>query len=185
MDKFFGYHTKMLVRVEAGNVPASLDKVQGLWKELFPDKPFAYTFLDQDVAKQYASYERWMSITGLATGFAILISCMGLFGLAGINAVNRTKEIGIRKVLGAGMSSIFVLLNKQYVWLSLIAFVLAVPLSWYVMSQWLASFKFAIAISWDLFVISILSGLMIALLTVSYHAFKTALVNPAETLKYE
>jgi putative ABC transport system permease protein len=185
MDKFFGYHTKMLVRVEAGNVPASVDKVRSIWKELFPDKPFDYTFLDQDVAKQYESYERWMNITGLATGFAILISCMGLFGLAGINAVNRTKEIGIRKILGAELSSIFILLNKQYVWLSLIAFVLAVPLSWYVMSKWLTSFKFAIVINWELFAISIVSGLMIALSTVSYHAFKTALVNPAETLKYE
>ena len=185
MDKFFGYHTKMLVRVETGNVPASVDKVRNIWKELFHDKPFDYTFLDQDVAKQYESYERWMSITGLATGFAVLISCMGLFGLAGISAVNRTKEIGIRKVLGAGLSSIFILLNKQYVWLSLIAFVLAVPLSWYVMNKWLASFKFSIAISWELFAVSILSGLVIALATVSYHAFKTALVNPAETLKYE
>ncbi|MEJ0031615.1 MAG: ABC transporter permease [Bacteroidota bacterium] len=185
MDKFFGYHTKMLVRVEAGNVPASLDKVQGLWKELFPNKPFNYTFLDEDVAKQYESYERWMSITGFATAFAILISCMGLFGLAGINAVNRTKEIGIRKVLGAGMSSIFILLNKQYVWLSLIAFVLAVPLSWYLMSKWLSSFKFSIAITWELFALSILAGLMIALATVSYHAIRTALTNPAETLKWE
>jgi putative ABC transport system permease protein len=185
MDEFFGYHTKMLVRLEAGNVPASLDKVHSIWKELFPDKPFDYTFLDQDVAKQYESYERWMNITGLATGFAILISCMGLFGLAGVNAVNRTKEIGIRKVLGAGMQSIFILLNKQYVWLSLIAFVLAVPVSWYLMSQWLASFKFSIAISWELFAVSILLGLVTALATVSYHAFKTALVNPAKTLKYE
>ncbi|MEI9917427.1 MAG: ABC transporter permease [Bacteroidota bacterium] len=185
MDEFFGYHTKMLVRVEAGNVPASLDKVQGLWKELFPDKPFNYTFLDEDVAKQYESYKRWMSITGFATGFAILISCMGLFGLAGINAVNRTKEIGIRKVMGAGMSSIFILLNKQYVWLSLIAFVLAVPLSWYLMSKWLASFKFSVTISWELFALSTLAGLVIALMTVSYHAVKTALTNPAETLKYE
>jgi len=185
MDRFFGYHTKMLVRIEAGNVPASLDKVHRLWKELFPDKPFDYTFLDQDVAKQYESYERWMSITGMATGFAILISCMGLFGLAGVNAVNRTKEIGIRKVLGAGMQSIFILLNKQYVWLSLLAFVLAVPLSWYVMNEWLASFKFAIAISWELFAISMVSGLATALAAVSYHAFKTALVNPVETLKHE
>lgn len=126
-----------------------------------------------------------MSITGLATGFAILISCLGLFGLAGINAVNRTKEIGIRKVLGAGMSSIFILLNKQYVWLSLIAFVLAVPLSWYLMSKWLESFKFSIEISWELFALSTLVGLMIALATVSYHAFKTSRINPADTLKYE
>jgi putative ABC transport system permease protein len=185
MDEFFGYLTKMLVRLEAGNVPASLEKVQRIWKELFPDEPFDYTFLDQDVAKQYESYERWMSITGLATGFAILISCMGLFGLAGINVVNRTKEIGIRKVLGAEMQSIFILLNKQYVWLSLIAFVLAVPLSWYVMSRWLESFKFSIVIGWELFAISILSGLVITLATVSYHTFKTALVNPAKTLQYE
>ncbi|MBS1950021.1 MAG: ABC transporter permease [Bacteroidetes bacterium] len=186
MDKKnVGYLTTLLVRVEAGNVPASLDKVRNLWKELFPDKPFDYTFLDQDVAKQYESYQRWMSITGLATGFAILISCMGLFGLAGINAVNRTKEIGIRKVLGAGLPSIFILLNKQYVWLSLIAFVLAVPVSWYVMNKWLISFKFSIAMSWELFAVSIVSGLVIALATVSYHALKTALINPVETLKYE
>jgi putative ABC transport system permease protein len=185
MDQFFGYHTKMLVRVEAGNVPASLDKVQGMWKELFPDKPLNYTFLDEDIAKQYESYDRWMSITGLATGFAILTSCMGLFGLAGINAMNRTKEIGIRKVLGAEMSSIFILLNKQYVWLSLIAFVLAVPLSWYVMNKWLASFKFSIAISWELFALSTLAGLAIAIATVSYHAFKAATVNPAGTLRSE
>jgi len=185
MDEFFGYHTKMLVRVEAGNVQSSLTKVQDVWKDLFPDKPFDYTFLDQDVAKQYESYERWMSITGLATGFAILISCMGLFGLAGINAVNRTKEIGIRKVLGAGMASIFMQLNKQYVWLSMIAFVMAIPLSWYVMSIWLASFKFSVAISWELFALSTLSGLVIALTTVSYHAFKTAIVNPADTLRSE
>jgi putative ABC transport system permease protein len=185
MDQFFGYHTKMLVRMEAGNVPASLDKVQGIWKELFPEKPFDYTFLDQDVAKQYESYERWMSITGLATAFAILISCMGLFGLAGVNAVNRTKEIGIRKICGANMYSILILLNRQYVWLSIIAFVLAVPLSWYVMSQWLASFKFSIEMSWTLFAISTFSGLGIALITVSYHAFKAALVNPADTLRSE
>ena len=110
----------MLVRVKAGNVSAFLDKYKVCGKN-FSGQTFDYTFIDQDVAKQYENYERWMSITGFATGFCILISCMGLFGLAGISAVNRTKEIGIRKVLGAEMSSIFILLNKQYVWLSLIA----------------------------------------------------------------
>src|SRR5690606_10311332 len=98
---------------EAGNVPASLDKIQRMWKELFPDKPLNYTFLDEDVAKQYESYDRWMSITGLATGFAILTSCMRLFGCAGSNAVNRRREIRIRDVLDAEMSSIFLLLEKQ------------------------------------------------------------------------
>ncbi|UII32340.1 ABC transporter permease [Fulvivirga ulvae] len=180
-----GFQTTMLVKIDHGNIPESIDKVRSLWNELAPDKPFDYTFIDEDVAKQYASYKRWMNIMGLSTAFAILISCFGLFGLAGINAMNRTKEIGIRKVLGAELMSIFVLLNKQYVWLALIAFTLAAPLSWYVMDQWLADFKFSIAMGWELFVVSMVAGLLVALATVSYHAIKTALANPAETLKYE
>lgn len=126
-----------------------------------------------------------MSIMGLSTGFAILISCLGLFGLAGINAVNKTKEIGIRKVMGAELSNIFVLMNRQYIWLSLIAFALAAPLSWYIMNKWLADFKFKIAIGWELFALSMATGLLVALATVSYHAVRAAMVNPAETLKYE
>ena len=143
---------------------------------MFPDKPFEYTFVDEQVAKQYKMYQRWMNIMGLSTAFAIIIASLGLFGLAGINAVNRTKEIGIRKVMGAELASIFILLNKQYVWLALIAFTLAVPVSWYAMNKWLGSFKYAITIGWELFAISMLAGVVLALLTVSYHA---------ETLKYE
>jgi putative ABC transport system permease protein len=177
--------TTMMIKMSPDNIPATLDKISQAWKELYPDKPFDYTFLDQDVAKQYKSYERWMSIMGLSTGFAILISCLGLFGLAGINAVNRTKEIGIRKVMGAELLNIFVLLNKQYIWLASIAFILAAPASWYIMNQWLADFEFKITIGWQLFAVSMLVGLCIALATVSYHAIKAAFVNPAETLKYE
>src|SRR5690349_16330739 len=126
-----------------------------------------------------------MKITSLAATFAILISCLGLFGLAGINAVNRTKEIGIRKVLGAGISNIFILLNRQYLWLSLIAFTLAAPASWYAMSEWLSGFKFSIELGWELFTISMLGGLLVALASVSYHTIRTASINPAETLKQE
>lgn len=181
-----GNLVNILVKLAPGDLPSSIDKLQGIWNEISPDKPFEYTFLDEDVAKQYESQQRWMSITGLSTGFAILISCLGLFGLAGINAVNRTKEIGIRKVMGAEMSSIFILMNKQYVWLSLIAFAIAVPASWYVMTKWwLSDFQFAIEVGWELFAISMISGLLVALITVSYHAIRVALVNPAETLKYE
>jgi putative ABC transport system permease protein len=173
------------VKVSAQDLPASVEKVKAIWKELNPNKPFDYSFLDEDVAKQYASHQRWMNIMGLATGFAILISCLGLFGLSGINAVNRTKEIGIRKVMGAELSNIFILLNRQYIWLSLFAYALAIPFSWYVMNKWLSDFKFKITMGWELFTISILVGLTIALATVSYHAIKAAFVNPAETLKYE
>jgi putative ABC transport system permease protein len=183
--KDIGYLVNMLVKIAPGNIPGKMDKLRKAWTELFPDKPFDYTFLDEDVAKQYESYQRWMNIMGLSTGFAILISCLGLFGLAGINAVNRTKEIGIRKVMGARLSNIFILLNRQYVWLAAIAFILAAPASWYIMNKWLADFQFKITIGWELFAVSMLSGLLIALLTVSYHAIRVALVNPAETLKYE
>lgn len=186
MDKTnVGYLTTMLVKVSSRDLPASVEKVKAIWKELNPNKPFDYSFLDEDVAKQYESYQRWMNIMGLATGFAILISCLGLFGLSGINAVNRTKEIGIRKVMGAELSNIFVLLNRQYIGLSLMAYALAIPFSWYVMNKWLSDFQFKITMGWELFTVSVLAGLSIALLTVSYHAIKAAFINPAETLKYE
>jgi putative ABC transport system permease protein len=180
-----GYLVTMMVRISSSDVPAAVDKVKSLWKELNPNRPFDYSFLDEDVARQYQRFERWTSIMGLATGFAILISCLGLFGIAGINAVNRTKEIGIRKVMGAELKNIFILLNRQYIWLSLIAFSMAIPISWYAMNQWLDGFKFRITMGWELFAISVLCGVGIALLTVSYHAIKAALINPAETLKYE
>jgi putative ABC transport system permease protein len=186
MDKEqVGYLVNMLVKISATDVTGGLDKIKSIWKELNPNKPFDYSFLDEDVARQYETHKRWMSIMGLATGFAIVISCLGLFGLAGINAINRTREIGIRKVMGANLSNIFVLLNKQFVWLSLIAFVIGMPFSWYAMDKWLADFQFKITLGWELFAVSILAGLAIALITVSYHAIKASLTNPAETLKYE
>ena len=183
--KDMGQLTSMLVKVKPEDIQNSLQQIEKAWKELYPDKPFDYTFLDDDVARQYRWHTRWMSIMGFSTGFAILISCLGLFGLAGINAINRTKEIGIRKVMGAPVSNIFVLLNRQYVWLSMIAFTIAIPFSWYVMNKWLSSFQFKIEMGWELFALSTMSGLMIALLTVSYHALRAMQVNPAETLKYE
>jgi putative ABC transport system permease protein len=184
--KDIGYVTTVMIKLRGEDLKASVESVKQSWATLFPDKPFEYTFVDEDVARQYESYTRWMKITGLSTGFAIVIACLGLFGLAGINALNRTKEIGIRKVMGAELGNIFILLNKQYIWLSLIAFAMAAPVSWYVMQEWwLKSFKFKIELGWELFAVSMLAGLIVALLTVSYHGIKAALVNPAETLKYE
>ena len=180
-----GYLYSMLVKLAPGDIKESINMLQGVWNELSPSMPFEYSFLDEDVKAQYASYDRWMNIMGFSTGFAILISSLGLFGLSGINAINRTKEIGIRKVMGAELSNIFILLNKQYAWFAVIAFVIAGPVSWYVMTQWLSDFKFAITIGWELFALSMAAGLTIALLTVSYHAIRTALINPADTLKYE
>lgn len=180
-----GYLTKILVKIIPDNIPTTIEKLQRHYKEIAPDKPFEYSFLDGDIERQYASYKRWMHIMGFSTAFGILISCFGLFGLAGINAVNRTKEIGIRKVLGAQVLSIFLLLNKQYIWMAVIAFLIAIPLSLFIMQKWLNNFKYSVTISWELIALSMVIGLFIALSAVSYHAIKTALINPADTLKYE
>lgn len=186
MDKqYVGYMTTILVRVTPGEIQTKLSKLKEHWNALYPDRPFAYSFVDDDIAGQYVTYSRWMKIMTLATGFAIVIACLGLFGLAGVNAVNRTKEVGIRKVMGAELSSLFILLNKQYVALLVVAFVFAAPLSWYVMQEWLGNFKYSISLHWSLFALSFLLGIAVAILTVSYHAIRTARLNPADTLKYE
>ena len=180
-----GHLENALIRISSTDMPSVISKLETTWRKLFPDKPFQYSFLDENVQKQYGKYEKRMSIMGISTLFAILISCLGLFGLAGINAVNKTKEVGIRKVMGADIRSIFILLNRQYIWLSLIAFALAIPFSWYVMDKWLSGFQFRIAMGWELFAVSIVAGLLVAMITVSYHAVRVSLINPADTLKYE
>lgn len=181
----FGRLTTILVKLGPGKTPEQLNKVEQKWKETFPDKPFEYSFVDEDVARQYQSHERWMKIMGISTCFAIIISCLGLFGLAGIESLNRVKEVGIRKVMGASLFQLMLLLNKKYMYLALISFVLAAPLSWWIMKTWLDGFKYKVNISWELFAITLLTGLTIALITVSYHALKAARTNPADTLKYE
>jgi putative ABC transport system permease protein len=185
MDKMFGNYQYILVKVSATDIPVTLKKLEKTYREVAPDKPFEYTFLDETVAQQYKSYEQWMKLMSLTTSFAIIISCLGLFGLAGTNVVNRTKEIGIRKVLGSGASDLLILLNKQFFWLAVIAFIVAALPARYVMNEWLNSFQFRIQIGWGLFGFSALSGLLVVLLTISYHTMKAIRVNPAETLKCE
>ncbi|HEX8040167.1 MAG TPA: ABC transporter permease, partial [Chryseosolibacter sp.] len=140
----FEFPRHVLVRISAQDVPGTLEKIRKAWNEIVPDKPFEYSFLEEDVGNQYASYHRWTAIMSFSTGFAILIACLGLFGIAGFNASRRVSEIGIRKVFGAGLMSIFVLLNRQYLLFVCIAFAIAVPCSVYMMDQWLANFKFRI-----------------------------------------
>ncbi|UII26225.1 ABC transporter permease [Fulvivirga maritima] len=181
-DAFLNY---LLIKIEPDNIPETIALIEDEWSKVSPDKPFSYSFLDDDVARQYDAFNKWMNIMGLATGFAIIISCLGLFGLSGINALNKTKEIGIRKVFGAEVFNIFILLNRQFVWLAIISFLLAAPVAWYIMSQWLEKFEFSIELGWQMFVFSMLSGLLVALITVSYHGIKSAFTNPADTLKYE
>ncbi|MEM7107849.1 MAG: ABC transporter permease [Bacteroidota bacterium] len=185
LDTASGKITTMLVKIEAENVPETIDYLQAQWKELAGDKPFDYSFLDEDVARQYESYEKWSSIMWLSTLFAILIACLGLFGLSGINTLNRTKEIGIRKALGAELKDILIMMNKPFVIMAVISFVLAIPGAYWAMHEWLSDFQYGIPLGWPLFVISMLTALFLALATVSYHSIKAGLLNPADTLKYE
>ncbi len=180
-----GKITTALIKISSEDIPATLAVIQGTWKEIYPNRPFDYSFLDDDVTQQYSQYQRWMKIMSASTFLAIFIACLGLFGLSGINAVNRMKEISIRKVLGASVNQLFLLMNREVVWLALISFILAIPVSYYIMQQWLDSFQYKTEIAWYVFLIASLVGILVAILTVSYHALKVSFINPAEILKDE
>jgi putative ABC transport system permease protein len=179
-----GYRN-ILIKIKKGDTAHTLEVIRNTWSSVLPGKPFDYTFLDQDVARQYESHQQWMNIMEFSTGFAIVISCMGLFGLSGMNALNKTKEIGIRKVMGAAIIDMFILLNKQFVLLAMLAFLLAIPFSIYATNVWLSKFEYAITPGWEIFAITMALALVVSLLTVSYHGIRASLINPADTLKYE
>ncbi|MDX1618861.1 MAG: FtsX-like permease family protein, partial [Balneolaceae bacterium] len=185
MDPEQGGIADIAVRIEAGRIADTLPQLRESWVEIAPYTPFDYWFLDDAVARQYSSYRDWLKIMATSTFAAILIACLGLFGLAGITAVNKTKEIGIRKVMGAGVEQIVLLLNRDVVKLIVISLVLAAPFSWYVMQQWLADFAYRIDIGAGVFLLSAAVALAIAVLTVSYHTQRAATVNPVESLRNE
>ncbi|CCH51905.1 protein of unknown function DUF214 [Fibrisoma limi BUZ 3] len=176
---------QFLLKLRAGASPETIARIGSDWKQLSDGQPFNYTFLDQDIAKQYESYSRWMNIMASATLFAILVACLGLFGLSGLNAANRTKEIGIRKVLGATVSQLFLLLNRETFRLALLAFALGVPAAWWLMSKWLQDFAYKVDIGWDVFALAGAMGLLTAVLAVSFHTVKAALMNPVKSLRNE
>ena len=146
---------------------------------------FKYEFLDQTLANFYKSEERMYALFRLLAGIAIFIGCLGLYGVVAFMAESRTKEVGIRKVLGASTGHIFGLFSIDFVRLVLIALVIASPIAWYVMDKWLADFPYKITIAWWMFALAGLVTLLIAFLTISVQAFKTALANPVKSLRTE
>ncbi len=155
------------------------------WKNITGNYPFEYTFLDESLAKMYEPEMRWQSIIQASCFFAIFIACMGLFGLSAINAVNRTKEIGIRKVLGAGVKDIVTTLSSSFVVMIGIAILIATPVAWWIMNKWLEDFAYRIHISWWMFAVTGITAILIALSAVSYHAIKAAMANPVKSLRTE
>ncbi|QHT70848.1 FtsX-like permease family protein [Rhodocytophaga rosea] len=175
----------IIVKMRPGKIIETIQAIEKTWKKLAPDQPFVYTFLDENLKDQYTIYRNWTGIVGTATVFAVITSCLGLFALSGLSAVNRTKEIGIRKVLGASVSQIFILLNQNMIRLTLRSFVMAVPIAWYVMSLWLQDFAYRISLSWELFAVAGLLGLCAAFFAVCFHSLKAANTNPVISLRNE
>jgi len=173
------------IRIKQNELATAISAIQEKWSTLTNGKPFEFKFLDEGINGQYDAEKRAGKIFGVFASLAIIIACVGLFGLSAYTASLRTREIGIRKVLGASASGIMLLLSKDFARLILIALVLAVPLSWYAMDRWLQSFAYRTTVGLDVFFIAAIAALIIAGLTVSYHALKAAVVNPVKSLRSE
>lgn len=167
------------------SVSDNLNIIETTFKRHFPNLPFQYDFIDEEYAEKFASEERVASLARVFTLLAILISCLGLFGLASFVAEQRTKEIGVRKVLGATISNLWMLLSKDFVKLVIIALLIATPIAFYMMSQWIQKFAYRTEISWWIFVAAGLGALTITLITVSFQSIKAALSNPTKSLRTE
>jgi putative ABC transport system permease protein len=175
----------LLVRISPNDIPATLAALGVAWQKVAPDVPFAYSFLDADLGRQYQAEERWGQIVTYAAGFAILIACLGLLGMAALSSSGRTKEIGIRKVLGASVTGIALLVSREYVRLAVIAVILAAPIAWVATSRWLQHFAYHVPLSPSLFLLSGVLVFMAAVLTVSYQSIKAAVADPVNSLRYE
>jgi putative ABC transport system permease protein len=173
------------VRIEPDNISQTLDFFRSKWEELVPGEPFDYTFLDEDFDRLYKSEEKLGRLLIIATFLAVFVACLGLFGLAAFTAEQRTKEIGIRKVLGASVPGITLLLSKEFSRWVLISNIIAWPIAWYAMSRWLQNFAYRVTILPWTFLLAGLLAFLTALLTVSYKAARAARANPVEALRYE
>lgn len=176
---------QLFVKVQAGNVQQTLGALESLWKSRISHRPFSYHFMDEYFNRLYTAEQRTGTLFSLFSGVAILLACLGLFALTAFTTTQRTKEIGIRKVLGAGVSNITVMLSRQFLILVLIAIVIASALAWWAGIKWLQDYAYSIQMSGWIFVLAGVFALLIALLAVTYHAIKAAIANPVHSLKEE
>lgn len=173
------------INVAATNLPKTIASIENKWKTLIPDRPFSYYFLDEFFNRQYRSEQRFGNLFLNFAILAIFISCLGLLGLASYSTLQRTKEIGIRKVMGASVSNIVNLLSIDFLKLVFISFVIAAPLAWFFMHQWLKDFAYRININWWIFLFAGVTAVLIALFTISFQAIRAAIANPVKSLRTE
>ncbi|MCH8981017.1 FtsX-like permease family protein, partial [candidate division KSB1 bacterium] len=176
---------KIAVKIRGEDISGTLAALRGTWLNLFPDIPFNYSFLDERVERQYRAEERWQKIVSHSSTFAIVIACLGLFGLASLAVTRRTKEIGVRKILGATAANVMFILSKEFTVIVLIAILVAWPAAYLVMNSWLQDFAYRIDIGFEMFIFAGLFAFGIALITVSYHSIKATFTNPVDALRYE
>ena len=172
-------------RMSAGNALSTIKNIESLWKKMAPAEPFTYSFMNEDFNRMYSSEQRIGKIFISFAILAILIACLGLFGLATYAAEQRTREIGIRKVLGASVSNIVAMLSKDFLKLVIIAAIIAFPIAWWAMHKWLQDFVYRINISWWVFAVAAIAALLVALFTISFKAIRAALTNPVDNLRTE
>ncbi len=186
---FFAPHARSYnqagIKLSSVQATATLKSIENLWNKTFPNYVFEYGFLDESIESFYKQENQLAQLYKIFAGIAIFLGCLGLYGLASYMSVQRVKEVGIRKVLGASIGSIVYLFSKEFVLLIFIAFLVAAPLAWYFMHQWLQDYNFRIDISWWIFVVGGLTSILVALATVSYRAVRAAVVNPVDSLRSE
>ncbi|MES1218364.1 MAG: FtsX-like permease family protein, partial [Bacteroidota bacterium] len=173
------------IKAETASLATTIPAIEKIWNKHFPNDPFSYYFLDESFDQQYKEDKLFGKVFGIFASLAILIACFGLLGLSAYNILQRTKEIGIRKVMGASVQNLLIILSKDFMKLVLVAFVIAVPVTWLIMHNWLQDFAYRINISWWVFAIAGISSFVIALFTISFQAIKAALANPVKSLRSE
>ena len=179
------YYYEGGIKLNTENLNETLRLVEKNWKEVFPDSYFEYEFLDEHMANLYERDEKTFVLFNVFAGVSIFIGCLGLYGLISFVANQKRKEVGIRKVMGATVSSILILFSKEFVRLVIIAFVIACPLTWYLMTQWLQGFAYKVDISWPIFLVGFFAILFVVLATIAYRSLMAAKANPALTLRSE
>jgi putative ABC transport system permease protein len=173
------------MKIRPGSISESISVVEGLWKKLFPDDPFDYAFMEDQLAKLYKTEVQLRKASAVATILMLIIVLTGMVGVVSLSVSRRAKEIGIRKVLGASVSNILMMISKEYALLSLTAFMIGAPLAYYFVNEWLGGFPYHIGLQWWMFVMPGLFTLCVTVLVVGWQSLKTALLNPTKTLKYE
>ncbi len=179
------WYSQILLKIRPENIQQTVLDIQEIWQAHITDWPFEYRFLDEDFDRVYRSEERFGQLVLYFSILAIFIACLGLFGLASYSTQQRTKEIGVRKVLGASVSTIVMLLSKEFTKWVLVANLIALPVAYYVMNRWLQNYAYRIEIGFDVFLFTAAVAFIIALVTISYQSIKAALANPVESLRYE